>query len=228
MARNIQSLERAAAMLRLLAGGERRLGLSTSPRRSAWPRAPPTASCAPSSTRGSSSRRPLRALSAGRRTTAPGDHYLDVHELRRARPGLDGRPGPLQRRERPSGRPAPAGRADRAPRLPARRQPSGAGGRGHAAPALHRAGQGPVGLRPGAHSEVLEVERTSFHRPDDQRPGRVSRGSWTSPARGGTRPTSRRPGRVPPRSPPPIHDRRRMPVGAVAATRRRGAGLPGG
>src|ERR1043165_5637770 len=28
MARNIQSLERAAAMLRLLAGGERRLGLS--------------------------------------------------------------------------------------------------------------------------------------------------------------------------------------------------------
>lgn len=28
MAKNIQSLERAAAMLRLLAGGERRLGLS--------------------------------------------------------------------------------------------------------------------------------------------------------------------------------------------------------
>ena len=28
MARNIQSVERAAAMLRLLAGGERRLGLS--------------------------------------------------------------------------------------------------------------------------------------------------------------------------------------------------------
>ena len=83
MARNIQSVERAAAMLRLLAGGERRLGLSDIASSSAWPRAPPTASCAPSSTRASSSRRPASGrYQLGAELLRLGTTYLDVHELR--------------------------------------------------------------------------------------------------------------------------------------------------
>ncbi len=122
----------------------------TSPRPWAWPRAPRTASCAPSSTRASSSRTAASGpLPAGRRAAAPGQQLSGRPRAARPRPGVDRRPGPLQRRERPPGRAAPAGRADRAPRLPARRQPPGAGGRRHAAAALHRPGQGPVRLRPG-------------------------------------------------------------------------------
>ncbi len=102
MARNIQSLERAAAMLRLLAGGERRLGLSD---------IASSLGLAKGTAHGI-----LRTLqqegfveqddTSGRHQPGAelprlGTTYLDVHELRARAPGVDGRPGAVQRRERP-------------------------------------------------------------------------------------------------------------------------------
>ncbi len=94
----------------------------------------------------------LRPVPAGRGATAPGEQLPRRARAARPRPGVDGRPGPGERRERVRGRAAPERGADHAPRVPARRQPSGAGGRSHAAAALDRAGEGAVGVRPrGAH-----------------------------------------------------------------------------
>ena len=150
MARTIQSLERAAAMLRLLAGGERRLGLSD---------ISSSLGLAKGTAHGI-----LRTLQQegfveqdaasgryqlGAELLRLGNSYLDVHELRaRALVWTDD----LARssgEERLPGRAAPAGRADRPPRLPAGRQPAGAGGGRDAAAAQHGAGQGAVRVRPG-------------------------------------------------------------------------------
>ena len=220
MARNIQSLERAAAMLRLLAGGERRLGLSEIA--SALGLAKGTAHGI------------LRTLQAegfveqdsasgryqlGAELLRLGNSYLDVHELRaRALVWTDD----LARSSGESvylGRPAPAGRADRAPRLPAGRQPPGAGGGGDAAAALHGPGQGARRVRPGGAQRGRR--RPSWQTPSPRAP------SWTPTAFEGVLDLTRARGYAADVEETwegiasvaaPIHDRRRMPVGAVGIT----------
>ena len=202
MARNIQSLERAAAMLRLLAGGERRLGLSD---------IASTLGLAKGTAHGI-----LRTLQQegfveqdensgryqlGAELLRLGNSYLDVHELRARALVWTDDPGTLQRRERVPRRAAPAGRAHRPPCLPAGRQPSGAGGRRHAAAALHGPGQGAVRVRPGGAQRGGRGRPGAVHQAHgDRRSG--SRASWRSPGRAAGARTWRRPGRVSPRSRP--------------------------
>ena len=99
MAKNIQSLERAAAMLRLLAGGERRLGLSDIASSLGLAKATAHGILRTLQHEGFVEQDPaLGPVPARRRAAAPG------HDLpRRARaagpgPGVDRRPGALQRR----------------------------------------------------------------------------------------------------------------------------------
>ena len=171
MARNIQSLERAAAMLRLLAGGERRLGLSDIASSLGLAKGTAHGILRTLQQEGFVEQDAgVRALPAGRGAAAAGQQLPGRARAAGARPGVDGRPGPVQRRERPPGRAAPAGRADRAPRLPARRQPAGAGGGGHAAAALHGARQGAVA--PSTRWRTARPWRASaraVHRPDGHR-----------------------------------------------------------
>lgn len=98
MARNIQSVERAAAMLRLLAGGERRLGLSDIASSTGLAKATAHGILRTLQQEGfveqddASGRYQLGAEAA-----APGHHLPGRARATRACPRLDGRPGPVQR-----------------------------------------------------------------------------------------------------------------------------------
>ena len=83
MAQNIQSLERAAAMLRLLAGGERRLGLSDIASSLGLAKGTAHGILRTLQRRGSSSRTTASGrYQLGAELLRLGNSYLDVHELR--------------------------------------------------------------------------------------------------------------------------------------------------
>ena len=219
MARTIQSLERAAAVLRLLAGGERRLGLSDIA--SALGLAKGTAHGL------------LRTLQQegfveqdgatgkyqlGAELLRLGNSYLDVHELRaRALVWADDL-------ARSSGESVYLGVLHQQGVLIVHhvfrpddsRQVLEVG----AMQPLHSTALGKVlsAYDPVAHSEAVDGERTAFTERTVTDLAEFEDGARPDPGARAGRRTSRRPGRGWPRSRRPIHDRRRMPVGAVGVT----------
>lgn len=196
MARNIQSLERAAAMLRLLAGGERRLGLSDIASSLDLAKGTAHGILRTLQHEGFVEQDPASGrYQLGAELLRLGTTYLDVHELRsRALVWTDDL-------ARSSGESVHLGvlhqhgvlivhhvfRPDDS------RQVLEVG----AMQPLHSTALGKV-LRPTTRSRTARSWRPSASRTPTGRSAtwRASRASWTSPARAGTRPTSRRPGRA--------------------------------
>ncbi|MFJ5937324.1 IclR family transcriptional regulator [Streptomyces sp. NPDC093071] len=218
MAKNIQSLERAAAMLRLLAGGERRLGLSD---------IASSLGLAKGTAHGI-----LRTLQAegfveqeatsgryqlGAELLRLGNSYLDVHELRaRALVWTDDL-------ARSSGESVHLGVLHQRGVLIVHhvfrpddsRQVLEVG----AMQPLHSTALGKVlsAYDPVAHSEVVEVEREAFTPRTTTELGEFEKLLDTVRARGWAADVEETWEGVASVA-APIHDRRRMPVGAVAVT----------
>ena len=219
MARNIQSLERAAAMLRLLAGGERRLGLSD---------IASSLGLAKGTAHGI-----LRTLQQegfveqddasgryqlGAELLRLGTTYLDVHELRaRALVWTDDL-------ARSSGESVYLGVLHQQGVLIVHhvfrpddsRQVLEIG----AMQPLHSTALGKVlsAYDPVAHSEALEADRKAVHRPDGVRAGGASSSVLDLTRARGYAADVEETWEGVASVAAPIHDRRRMPVGAVGIT----------
>ena len=149
MAATIQSIERAAAILRLLSGRNRRLGVVQLAGELELPKGTVHGILRTLAAVGFVEQdAEIGQVPARRRAAAHGQLLPRRQRAAHARAELVGLAGRAQRRERAHRHAARGPGARRPPRLPARRQPPGARGRRAAAGARDRDGQGAAGREP--------------------------------------------------------------------------------
>ena len=189
----IQSIERAAAILRLLSGRTRRLGVASSRASSGCPRARCTGSCARSATSVSSSRTRTRGkYQLGAALLHMGSElprWQRVADPRAELVRLARRP---QRRERPDRDAARGPRARRPSRVPARTTAARRSRSARCCPRTRRAiGKALLAANHYVSAELADGRAGALHAGDRHRPGPAARASSARSASAAGPPTSR-------------------------------------